>query len=810
MAIPLINNVQTNIEQGVSYSTPGSCLLNSTAPLQGSPDEVTWTDLLGVDIIGIFTASAYIRCVNSDATVSVRQVLGGGAGTPGGSNTQVQYNNAGTFGGITGATSNGTTLTLVAPILGTPASVTLTNATGLPVTTGISGLGTGVATALGVNVGSAGSFVKNAGTLANTRIAVGTAADTIGGDSKITWDGNRLNLVSTGDTSPHVPYTLANSSIRMTDANGEEVFRLWATDPDPGFTNFNAWNLYIGSQAGASQPSDNVSAGFCNTGIGKSALAALTTGAFNTAVGSEAGKALTTSQFNSFFGRQAGLSVTDGEWNTLVGGDTGKSITTGDRNSCYGVDAGYYLTTGSNNTFIGVATGNTLADTDATHRSISDTYCVFIGENAARINAGAITNSIAIGKEATVTASNTGVIGNSSVTDVYFGSTSGASNIHSKAVLLHGATSGVVTVATADVAGTWTLKLPTNDGDAGQFLQTDGSGNTTWAAGGGGITIGSTTITGGTSTRILYNNAGVVGEYTLTGTGTVAVMQTAPTLTGPVTVSEAVGSSGLTITGATQTTNQPFINATQTWNAAGVAFRGIQFTLTNTASASGSAAIRVDVSGTSGLATTSGNFFAGTRNAGANEVITLTGTGSVRVIDPGFSQYAFFSDSNLFLRDDTAGMAYTSSGGLQQKSAGILSWSSTGNWYDTNDLFLRRDAAAVLAQYNGTNAQTIRIYETRTDASNYERGSIALASDTLTIAWESAGTGAANGSIALTPKGSGGVLLGAFYQQFTEMTAPAAGAANTVRIYAEDNGAGKTRLMALFNTGAAQQIAIEP
>lgn len=36
---------------------------------------------------------------------------GGGAGTPGGANTTVQYNNAGTFGGISGATSDGTNLT---------------------------------------------------------------------------------------------------------------------------------------------------------------------------------------------------------------------------------------------------------------------------------------------------------------------------------------------------------------------------------------------------------------------------------------------------------------------------------------------------------------------------------------------------------------------------------------------------------------------------------------------------------------------------------------------------------------------------
>ena len=46
--------------------------------------------------------------------------------------------------------------------------------------------------------------------------------------------------------------------------------------------------------------------------------------------------------------------------------------------------------------------------------------------------------------------------------------------------------------------------------------------------------------------------------------------------------------------------------------------------------------------------------------------------------------------------------------------------------------------------------------------------------------------------------------------EFAEQTAPSAPGSNCVRIYAEDNGSGKTRLMALFPTGAAQQIAIEP
>lgn len=47
------------------------------------------------------------------------------------------------------------------------------------------------------------------------------------------------------------------------------------------------------------------------------------------------------------------------------------------------------------------------------------------------------------------------------------------------------------------------------------------------------------------------------------------------------------------------------------------------------------------------------------------------------------------------------------------------------------------------------------------------------------------------------------------YLEYTEMTAPAAGGADTARVYAEDNGSGKTRIVVKFATGAAIVIATQ-
>lgn len=80
-----------------------------------------------------------------------------------------------------------------------------------------------------------------------------------------------------------------------------------------------------------------------------------------------------------------------------------------------------------------------------------------------------------------------------------------------------------------------------------------------------------------------------------------------------------------------------------------------------------------------------------------------------------------------------------SSGGLDLGPR-TLSWGSAHN---SPDLILTRDAANTLAQRNGVNAQIFRIYNTYTDASNYERANIAWAANAFYVSTSRAGTGTA-------------------------------------------------------------------
>jgi len=82
--------------------------------------------------------------------------------------------------------------------------------------------------------------------------------------------------------------------------------------------------------------------------------------------------------------------------------------------------------------------------------------------------------------------------------------------------------------------------------------------------------------------------------------------------------------------------------------------------------------------------------------------------------------------------------------GLNIAQSRSLGWSSNASdSAEAPDVVLARDAANTLAQRNGTNAQTFRVYNTFTSSTNHERGTFGWASNVLQIGTEKATPGVA-------------------------------------------------------------------
>ena len=173
----------------------------------------------------------------------------------------------------------------------------------------------------------------------------------------------------------------------------------------------------------------------------------------------------------------------------------------------------------------------------------------------------------------------------------------------------------------------------------------------------------------------------------------------------------------------TKTSSAPLINMAQTWNSGAVTFTAMKINVTNTASATNSLLMDLQVDGTSRV------------SAGIALATSFVSAGILKLLGDSGVGSQILNNGNQIISANNAGALY-----LHGSTIGLC---ATGTI--TSDIFLNRDDAGVLAQRNSTSAQTFRAYNTYTDASNYERGVFdwTTTANSLVIGTQVAGTGTA-------------------------------------------------------------------
>ena len=200
----------------------------------------------------------------------------------------------------------------------------------------------------------------------------------------------------------------------------------------------------------------NPGSGRGNVAIGRWIGSASATGGDNVFVGRQVAQGLTTGVGNVGIGLAALSPLVSGASNIAVGSLALTALTTGGLNVGIGRSALSTLTTTSGNVGLGSLAGAfyTLGPPVAT----APTNSIYLGAET-RSGSATPTNELVIGNTVQGAGSNTGVIGNASTTDVYFGSATADAYVHAAKFYIGASTvgcSGTPTVSTYGIATTCT------------------------------------------------------------------------------------------------------------------------------------------------------------------------------------------------------------------------------------------------------------------------------------------------------------------------------------------------------------------
>lgn len=236
--------------------------------------------------------------------------------------------------------------------------------------------------------------------------------------------------------------------------------------------------------------------------------------------------------------------------------------------------------------------------------------------------------------------------------------------------------------------------------------------------GAGDLVISSGGSPGGSTTQVQFNDAGAFG-----GDAGLAFDKT---------------TGKLTVGGKTITASAPVLDLSQSWNASGATFTGIKFNVTSDVSALGSLLMDLQVGGTSKFSVNkagnvnlsgvnlSGSFTFTNQNrntistsGSTSRALTINFTGSANIysgdINSGNQEYLFFGASVQTGIYDSNGVfsVNCSTGSIRLGASSIKT-------------YLVPELADTLAQRNGANGQTLRLYGNYSTASDFRRLKMAM------------------------------------------------------------------------------------